>query len=173
MKSFHRDGIVEEEKKCGESDSFNSLFTNKTRALHVIVENNVESAWDDSEDGCSALQYVNCKTRALFFRAEPSASTRLNRTRRTQWQLHNIDFIFFLQHPKLNEPSSPMGNGARQHGTMDCQPFFWSLIQHKSHSKNICLGSKHMCHILLSEENNRKSIKIKWGTGARQWASGV
>lgn len=147
--------------KGGESDSFNSLFINKTRALHVIVVNNITSAWNNSEDGCSAVLYVNCKTRLLFFHAGPSASMCLNCTRRTQWQLHNIDFIFFLRHPKLNEPSSPMGNGACQHGTIDCQPFFWSLIQHKSHSKNICLSSKHMCHILLSKENNRKSIKIK------------
>lgn len=54
---------------------------------------------------------------------------------------------------------------------MDCQLFFWSLIQHKSprknknwkkktRKKNICIASKHMHNILLSEENNRKSIKI-------------
>lgn len=53
---------------------------------------------------------------------------------------------------------------ARQHGETDCQLRFWSLIQHKSHTKNIRLGSEHMCHILLSRENNRRSIKTsgKW-----------
>lgn len=50
-------------------------------------------------------------------------------------------------------------NRARQRGEADCQPCFRSLIQHKSHTKNICLRSKHMCHILLSGENNRRSIK--------------
>lgn len=38
---------------------------------------------------------------------------------------------------------------------------FWSSIQHKSHTKNICLRSEHMCHILLSRENNRRSIKTR------------
>lgn len=66
-----------------------------------------------------------------------------------------------------------MGNWACQRWTIDCQPFFWSLIQHKSHTKNISLSGKHMWHILLNKENNRNSIKNKWETGAHRWTSRV
>lgn len=97
--------------------------------------------------------------------------------RYTLWQdntrLHNVSKFFFVQNPNCIKPAALWGYEQASCWTIDCQPFFWSLIQHKSHTKNISLSSEHMCHILLNKENNRNSIKNKLDTGAQRWTSRV
>lgn len=88
-----------------------------------------------------------------------------------------IPMLFsFLQHPMSTKTSIPM---EKKTTTKQSVPA-WNnglsaillklnpaQIPQKKKQKNICLASKHMCNILLSKENSRKSIKI------RQPVSGV